>query len=39
MGPSSNTKTPETPNLDAVLKKEEMLHHDKHSPSQLFWDL
>ncbi len=35
MGPNSNTKTPETHNLDVfktVLKEEEMLHHGKHAP-------
>ncbi len=46
MGPNSNTKTPETHNIDAqnVFKlfwKEAMLHHGEHAPvpSQLFWDL
>ncbi len=38
MGPNSNTKTPETHNLDAQTssncfeKKEEMLHHGKDAP-------
>ncbi len=38
MGPNSNTKTPETHNLDAQMssncfeKEEEMLHHGKHAP-------
>ncbi len=34
MGPNSNTKTPETHNLDAFKlfwKVEEMLHHGKHA--------
>ncbi len=39
MGPNSNTKTPETHNLDAQMsskvfwKEEEMLHHGKHAPA------
>ncbi len=38
MGPNSNTKTPETHNLDSQTssncfwKEEEMLHHGKHAP-------
>ncbi len=38
MGPNSNTKTPETHNLDAQTssncfeKEEEMLHRGKHAP-------
>ncbi len=38
MGPNSNTKTPETHNLDAqtssnyLKKEEEMLLHGKHAP-------
>ncbi len=35
MGPNSNTKTPETQNLDAQTSSncfEEMLHHGKHAP-------
>ncbi len=38
MGPNSNTKTPETHNLDAQTSsnffenEEEMLHHGKHAP-------
>ncbi len=38
MGPNSNTKTPETHNLDAQMssncfeKKEDMLHYGKHAP-------
>ncbi len=37
MGPNSNTKTPETHNLDAqrssnCFEKMDMLHHGKHAP-------
>ncbi len=35
MGPNSNTKTPETHNLDVFKlfwKEEEMLRHGKHAP-------
>ncbi len=38
MGPNSNSKTPETHNIDAQTssncfkKDEDMLHHAKHSP-------